>query len=214
METDIRPAPESNFPSAASEPGRPALPADKRVQQGGWLFLLSLLIFFLSSILLFGLYAYTRRDDPQNNVPLPGSFLISTICLLVISGLVHAATRTVRRDRFQATAWLLGISTLAAIVFTVVQCFAMNKMLLGPAMFSGTGKGVAGMVVVLAILHALHVLGGIFALGIVGARSMSGVYDHERHWPVDFAAQYWHFLDLVWVCMIVTFWLTTGGFEL
>ena len=204
METDKQPDPA----------GEGVLPADRRVQQGGWLFLLSLLIFFLSSILLFAIYAYSRRDDPQNAVPLPGSFLISTICLLVISGLVHAATRTVRRDRFRVTAWLLGISTFAAIVFTVVQCFAMNQMLLGPALFSGTGKGVAGMVVVLAILHALHVLGGIFALGIVGARSMRGVYDHERHWPVDFAAHYWHFLDLVWLCMILTFWLTTGGFEL
>ena len=88
----------------------------------------------------------------------------------------------------------------------------MNKIMLGPAMFEGPGRGVAGMVVVLAILHALHVLGGIFALGIVAARSSVGLYDHERHWPVDFAAQYWHFLDLVWIAMIATFCLTTGGF--
>ena len=68
------------------------------------------------------------------------------------------------------------------------------------------------MVVVLAILHALHVLGGIFALGIVSVRTAMGQYDHERHWPVDFAAHYWHFLDLVWIVMLTTFWLTTGGF--
>ena len=190
----------------------PVLPVDRRIRQGGWLFLLSLLIFFLSSILLYAIYAYTRRDDPQNEVPLPSAFLVSTVCLVAISVLVHLATRSVRRDRFRATAWLLGVSTVAAVVFTVVQCFAMNEMLLGPAMFSGTSKGVAGMIVVLAILHALHVLGGIFALGIVGIRSLRGVYDHERHWPVDFAAHYWHFLDLVWICMLLAFWLTTGGF--
>ena len=90
----------------------------------------------------------------------------------------------------------------------------MVNMLLGPAMYAGTGKGVVGMVVVLAILHALHVLGGIVALGIVTVRSAAGRYDHERHWPVDFAAQYWHFLDLVWISMLVTFWYTTGGFAL
>ncbi len=202
----------SAIPPNDPKPTKPVLPVDRRVQQGGWLFLLSLLIFFLSSILLYGMYAYWRRDDPQSQVPLPPAFLISTICLLAISVLVHAATRSVRRDRFTATAWLLGISAAAAIVFTVVQCFAMNKMLLGPATFAGPGRGVAGMVVVLAILHALHVFGGIIALGIVAARSSAGRYDHERHWPVDFAAHYWHFLDIVWVFMIVTFWLTTGGF--
>ena len=79
-------------------------------------------------------------------------------------------------------------------------------------MSEGTRKGVVGMVVVLAVLHALHVLGGVVALGLVAVRSLKGRYDHERHWPVDFTAQYWHFLDVVWLCMLAVFWLTTGGF--
>lgn len=207
-----RPNPAENPSPGESITPRLLLPVDQRVKQGGWLFLLSLLVFFVASILLYGIYAYPRRDDPLNQVPLPKAFLVSTVCLVLISLLVHAATRQVRRDRFGATSWLLGISTFAAILFTVVQCLAMTKMLLGPALYHGPGRGVAGMVIVLAILHALHVLGGIFALGIVATRSAVGLYDHERHWPVDFAAHYWHFLDLVWVCMIVTFWLTTGGF--
>lgn len=191
---------------------KPVLPVDRRVKQGGWLFLLSLLVFFLTSILLYGLYAYSRRGDPLNATPLPKAFLVSTVFLVAISGLVHVATRSIRRDRYGTTAWLLGISTFAAIIFIAIQCFAMNELLLGPATFEGPGRGVAGMVVVLAILHALHVLGGIFALGIVAARSAFEKYNHERHWPVDFAAQYWHFLDLVWIAMIATFWLTTDGF--
>ncbi|MEM6470591.1 MAG: cytochrome c oxidase subunit 3 [Planctomycetota bacterium] len=186
------------------------MPVDRRGKQGGWLFLGSLLIFFLTSIFLYGLYAYSRKDDPLSEIPLPRSFLISTVCLLAISLLVHAATRQVRRDRFRSTAWLLGVSTVSAIVFTVVQCFAMNDLL--PETVSGPGRGVIGMVIVLAVLHALHVLGGIIALGVVAVRSSQGKYDHERHWPVDFAAHYWHFLDVVWVCMIATFWMTTGGF--
>jgi cytochrome c oxidase subunit 3 len=206
----------TDFPSSKSATTgikRPQLPVDQRVRLGGWLFLLSLLIFFLSSILLYGLYAYSRRDDLRSLEPLPGAYLISTGCILAISGLVHFATRSVRRDRFRTTSWLLGISSLAAVVFTAIQCYAMIKTLLGPALYEGTGRGVAGMVVVLAILHALHVLGGIVALGIVSVRAAAGRYDHERHWPVDFAAHYWHFLDLVWLCMLLAFWLTTGGFE-
>ena len=68
------------------------------------------------------------------------------------------------------------------------------------------------MVVVLAILHALHVAGGVIALAIVSILALLGRYDHERHGPVDFAAQYWHFLDAVWLCMLAAFWLTSGGF--
>lgn len=188
------------------------LPTDQRYRQGGWLFLGTLLIFFLSSLLLYGIYAITRRGDAQSLVPLPMSFLTSTVCLLAISALVHWATRAVRRSKLMLTSTLLGISALAALVFMAIQYMSMLGMLQGPAMGGGTGKGVVGMVVVLAFLHALHVAGGVIALGIVSVRSMQGRYDHERHWPVDFAAQYWHFLDLVWLCMLATFMATTGGF--
>lgn len=193
---------------------KPRLPLDRRHQLGGVLFLFSLLIFFLSSILLYGIYAWSRRDDPQTQATLPPSFLISTVCLLAISVLVHLATRAIRRERRMMTGLLLSVSGFSAVVFMGIQYYAMHEMLSGPGLRGGTGRGVAGMVAVLALLHALHVAGGVVALGVVSIRSLLGRYDHERHWPVDFAAQYWHFLDLVWLSMLATFWLTTGGFDL
>ncbi|WP_145302406.1 MULTISPECIES: cytochrome c oxidase subunit 3 [Crateriforma] len=188
------------------------LPSDHRAQQGGMLFLLSLVIFFLSSLLLYGLYAYWRRDDPQSQMPLPLTFLISTGCLLAISGLVHAATRTVRRQKRWQTSILLITSSIAAVLFMYVQFRSMRTMMSGSDVAEGIGRGVIGMVFVLAFLHALHVAGGIISLAIVSVRSVLGKYDHERHWPVDFAAHYWHFLDVVWLMMLATFWMTTGGF--
>tara|TARA_R110002049_G_scaffold2750_2_gene21606 strand:+ start:454463 stop:455011 length:549 start_codon:yes stop_codon:yes gene_type:complete len=179
---------------------------------GGWLFLLSLVMFFLSSILLYGLYAYWRRDDPHSDAPLPLSFLLSTSCLIVISVLAHLATRSVRREQRARTATLLALTSLLAVLFMGVQFTAMRGMLTGPTLMAGAGRGLTGMIVVLAFLHALHVAGGIIALGIVSVRAGLGRYDHERHWPVDFAAHYWHFLDLVWLCMLLAFWLTSGGF--
>ncbi len=190
-----------------------SLEPDRRFRQGGYLFLASLLMFFLSTILLYGIYAYWRRDDPQSRVPLPASFLVSTACLIAISGLVHAATRTIRREKRKITSTLLIVSALIANVFVAVQFVSMSTMLNGPALYGGTGKGVAAMVVVLAFLHAAHVAGGILALCLVSVRSLLGRYDHERHWPVNFAALYWHFLDIVWLCMLVAFWCTTGGFN-
>ena len=195
-------------------PKKQSLPSDRRQRLGGYLFLASLMVFFLSSILLYLLYAHWRRNDPQSDAPLPTSFLFSTVLLVGISLLVHVATKTIRRDRRFATSILLIASGLAAILFMGIQYEAMSELLAGPALDSGTGKGVAGMVVVLALLHAFHVAGGVISLGIVSVRSLLGRYDHERHWPVDFAAQYWHFLDAVWLCMLAAFWMTTGGFQI
>lgn len=189
------------------------LPPDRRARQGGYLFLASLVMFFISSLILYGMFAYWRRDDPQTLAPLPESFLVSTACLLVISVLVHAATRTIRREKRWWTSVLLLCGAAAALSFVSVQIHSMNSLLGGPAIQAGAGKGVAGMVIVLVILHALHVAGGIVAMGLVALGSLLGRYDHERHWPVDFTALYWHFLDLVWLAMLSAFWLTTGGFD-
>ena len=207
--------PKARFSRAQRSKGqlpKAQLPSDRRFQQGGFLFLLSLVVFFLSSILLYGIYAYVRRDEPQSQVALPMSFLVSTACLLVVSGLVHAATRAVRREKRALTSGLLIVSGVSAMVFMYIQFTATQQMLRAPEVAQGLNKGVVGMIFVMAFLHALHVAGGAIALGIVSVRSVLGKYDHERHWPVDFAAHYWHFLDIVWLCMLAAFWLTTGGF--
>jgi cytochrome c oxidase subunit 3 len=196
------------MPKAASA----VLPSDLRARMGASLFIGSLVIFFVSSILLYAIYAWSRREDPFRLTPLPWTFLSSTLCLFVISALVHWATRSVRRDRWAKTSWLLAISTVAAVLFLAIQVIAMLQMLDRTVATAGNGRGVIGMVIVLAFLHALHVAGGVVALGIVAARAAVGKYDHERHFAVDFAAQYWHFLDVVWLVMLVAFWATTGGF--
>lgn len=46
--------------------------------------------------------------------------------------------------------------------------------------------------------HAFHVLTGVVFLGVVYRNARKGLYDAERHWPVEAAAIYWHFVDVVW----------------
>ena len=47
--------------------------------------------------------------------------------------------------------------------------------------------------------HAFHVLTGVLFLIIVQRNGRKGLYNAERHWPVEAAAVYWHFIDVVWV---------------
>ena len=46
--------------------------------------------------------------------------------------------------------------------------------------------------------HAFHVLTGVIFLAVVYRNARKGLYDAERHWPVEAAAIYWHFVDVVW----------------
>ena len=47
--------------------------------------------------------------------------------------------------------------------------------------------------------HAFHVLTGVLLLVIVYRNARKGLYSVERHWPVEAAAVYWHFVDVVWM---------------
>jgi cytochrome c oxidase subunit 3 len=188
------------------------LPADRRARQGGLLFLGALLMFFLASIVLYLLYAFVRRGEVESSAPLPISFLASTALLLIVSLLLHFATRAVRREQRGRTLTLLALSLLGAFGFMAAQGFSLWETLAAPNFAISPHKGVVGMVIVLAILHALHVVGGVIAIGIITTRAAVGRYDHERHWAVDFATLYWHFLDGVWICMLVAFYATSGGF--
>jgi cytochrome c oxidase subunit 3 len=47
-------------------------------------------------------------------------------------------------------------------------------------------------------MHAFHVLTGLIVLGIVWNNARKGLYD-VKHYPVEAAAVYWHFVDVVWI---------------
>jgi cytochrome c oxidase subunit 3 len=47
--------------------------------------------------------------------------------------------------------------------------------------------------------HAFHVLTGVIFLWIVYRNGKRGIYSAERHWGVQAAAIYWHFVDVAWI---------------
>jgi cytochrome c oxidase subunit III len=48
-------------------------------------------------------------------------------------------------------------------------------------------------------MHAFHVFSGIVFLSIILRNGVKGIYTAEKHWAVEAAANYWHFVDVVWI---------------
>lgn len=48
-------------------------------------------------------------------------------------------------------------------------------------------------------MHAFHVLTGVIFLVVVLRNGARGLYSEEKHWAVEAAAVYWHFIDVVWI---------------
>ncbi|MCG8416593.1 MAG: cytochrome c oxidase subunit 3 family protein [Proteobacteria bacterium] len=56
-------------------------------------------------------------------------------------------------------------------------------------------------------LHGLHVLFGVFVFIWLLVRAMKGHFTPDYYGPVDYAALYWHLVDLIWIFLFPLYYL-------
>ena len=91
--------------------------------------------------------------------------------------------------------------------FMAIQSDGMKQLLDGLANATSRSESAYGYTFILVFLHAAHVVGGMIGLWITARNAMRNAYDHERSIGLRFCTLYWHFLDLVWVALILSFWI-------
>lgn len=192
---------------------RPLIAQDQRARQGGWLLIASLSIFFFCSMLLFGIFvglhqAEAARGGGSAGYSLPLSFLPSTMLLVGISLSLHYAVTAAKLNMSAQVLRLSWLAMLLAMVFFAVQSEGMYSLIARSVDAGSSRLSPYKFTFVLALLHALHVVGGIIALGQVLVQAHRSAYDHERYWGIEFCAVYWHFLDVVWLVMMLGFVIT------
>jgi cytochrome c oxidase subunit 3 len=63
-----------------------------------------------------------------------------------------------------------------------------------------TDSSAAGAVFyIMTGFHAFHVVTGVIFMFIVLRLGRKGHFTAEKHWPVEAAAVYWHFIDVAWI---------------
>jgi len=172
-----------------------------------------MLAFLGSEIATFGAgftyYFFIRSGawPPQSLPDLTSSLVIANTALLVASSFTlhwaHVAIRNENRRNFilgLAVTLLLGVVFIGGQIleyfeFIVHSDFTLTTGIYGSAFFGLTG------------LHGLHVTMGAVLLGIVLARALMGQYSAERHVSVSTASMYWHFVDVVWIFLVVVLYV-------
>lgn len=178
---------------------------------GFYLFLTSLGMFFLASMLAFAIIATASVKPGDVQLRLPITFLPSTLILISVSFVLHRAVENVHQERQLRFRRYLIAALVLAFAFCVFQCIGLTELIHVHARWGEGQAKLYGISFTLALVHALHVVGGMFFLWFVTTRGLHGAYDHERHYAVDLCATYWHFLDGVWIAMLATFLITSLG---
>jgi len=157
---------------------------------GLWLFLLSdTFVFAGLFVSRFYLFPGVRPDLNQ----LLG--LAVTVILLTSSFFMNRGETSMR---FGDVKGFLR-NTLLKLVLGVLFLVGVVGVEWQIAPFTPADSAMASMFYTMTGFHAFHVLTGVIFLLIVYRNGRKGLYSAEKHWPVEAAAVYWHFVDVVWV---------------
>jgi cytochrome c oxidase subunit 3 len=179
---------------------------------------LGMLLFIVSEIMffagLFAAYFNVRALAPEwppadiHGFGVNPLIVIATGVLVTSSFFAQAGVRAIRRgDRttfLRAFAITLGLGvTFLVLEFSDWTLLYSEGITLGSGTFGTTYFTMTGF-------HVAHVLGGVVMLSVVLYRGMLGQFSPQHHDMVEATDLYWHFVDIVWVVLVVTLYLLPG----
>ncbi len=184
---------------------------DERAARGTSSPILGMVLFVASEAMffaaLFGAYATMATKAPvwpPANIPIPDLPIpIALTVVLVSSSLVlQFGVRSARRGNNTALGLSLVLTLTLGLAFLGLQAYDYSQLTFG--IHSGI---YASLFYVMTGLHMAHVVGGVVFLSMVLAQHSTGQLTLRRHEPVEAAAIYWHFVDVVWIGLFTVFYV-------
>ncbi|WP_088340479.1 cytochrome c oxidase subunit 3 [Robiginitalea sediminis] len=149
----------------------------------------------------------STREDWLRDFQLPGAFWVSTGLLLASSLTYWLAVRVVRANNQQSGRLLLGLTLLLGVAFIVSQFMGFSEMVGYGYYFTGPTSSVTlSYIFLIAAVHILHVVAGIISLLVVIYKQFRGRYGPGRMLGMELGVTFWHFLDLLWLYLILFFY--------
>ncbi|HPG12042.1 MAG TPA: cytochrome c oxidase subunit 3 [Chitinophagaceae bacterium] len=141
-------------------------------------------------------------------IGLPKIFWVSTAVILISSIMIQLSLRSFKNREMTRYRLLLAATMVLGIVFVALQWIGFNELWAQQITFKGSGAG--QFLYVIFGLHAIHIIGGIVALAVMLFKAYRGSSKLYSSVPVEVMATYWHFVDLLWVYLLV-FFIIAGG---
>jgi heme/copper-type cytochrome/quinol oxidase subunit 3 len=139
-------------------------------------------------------------------VPTLGLPLLMSVILWSSSIPVHIADRAIRKNRQGLTRLGLAAGFVLGAVFLAMQVAIEYPEKL--AEFSPTTNAYGSLFFTLTGFHGTHVLIGLMISLWTQVRAWGGAFDATRHVTIQNFAMYWHFVDAVWLFVLLTIYMS------
>jgi heme/copper-type cytochrome/quinol oxidase subunit 3 len=154
----------------------------------------------LFSYFFIGAHASVWPPDGPRPLTLTG---INTIVLLTSSLTMWWATSGIEAGRVGRLRAGLALTLVLGIAFACVQSVEWAHLPFSPATHS-----YGSLFYTITGFHGAHVIVGLLMIAVVLLRALLGHFSANRCLAVRLTAIYWHFVDVVWLFVFTTLYLS------
>jgi cytochrome c oxidase subunit 3 len=134
----------------------------------------------------------------------PDSFIFSTAIIIISSMLLIYIKRKIKNND---TPFIFMLSVIIlGIFFALFQINGWRELTNQGVFLTGEGSNVSGsFLYVITLAHLVHLFGGLIALIIVSVNIFRKKYNANNYLGFNLAANYWHFLGILWLYLFLFF---------
>ena len=159
-------------------------------------------------IALLAAYFYTRAvsaEWPQGGIKPPDLVRIScfTVILLASSLPMIYGERAIKRGNVRGLRLALASTFVMGLAFLVNQGLEFAQL-----EFTVRDNAYASLFIVITGLHGVHLLIGLLMSVVVQVKAARGWFSSTRHDTVTVFSLYWHFVDVVWIFVFSSLYLS------
>jgi len=146
----------------------------------------------------------SKREDWVSDLDLPSAFYISTAIIVLSSITYLLAKKATAKDNQKMGTLFLVVTFVLGIAFISLQFVGFSQMLENGYYFTGPTSNIKmSYVFLLAAVHIAHVVAGLISLSVVLVQQLRNKYTPENMLGLELGATFWHFLDFIWVYLIL-----------
>lgn len=166
-------------------------------------------------LFLLGSFFISLSAPQEVNVEVPDVFIISTLLIIASSILINPIHQYFKTEAKKALLTAMRFTFFMGIGFAFCQLLGYRQLIQDGFLFN---SGVASsFLYVLTGLHALHFIAAHTYLGLLILQTQGIMRDPIKmlmaetnpYWHLKFEliTKTWHFLGVLWIVLISTFWL-------
>lgn len=173
-----------------------------RQKVGKPLLIVGMVSIFMIFAALTSAYIVRQADGNWLTFDMPMPFYVSTIFIVLSSITMMWSTRSAKNGNLQAMTNGVGLTFLLGLGFVISQFYTYAYMVESGLYFVGTNVSSSFMYVITG-LHLAHIISGLIALGVSYLNARRGKYTADDHLGLSLSAMYWHFLDVLWIYLLL-----------